>query len=58
MSDSIHALYAALAKAQGQFKPIPKNRRGVINPKDPSKRGYEFRYADLQATIDCTRPLS
>lgn len=56
MSDPTHALYAALAKAQGQFKPIPKNRRGVINPKDPTKRGYEFRYADLQATIDATRP--
>lgn len=46
----------ALAKAQGEFPAIPKNRTGKIQPKDQSKQGFEFKYADLEAVIAATRP--
>ena len=48
------ALMAALAKAQGEFKPIEKNRNVTI----PTKAGgsYKFRYADLEEIIAKTRP--
>lgn len=49
-------LFAALAKAQAEFPAIPKNRTGRIRPKDQSKQGYEFKYADLEAIIAATRP--
>lgn len=53
------ALYAALARAQGKFKPIPKNREASIRPRDASKTPYKFRYADLEATLSAVRgPLS
>lgn len=48
------ALYAALAKAQGQFQPIVKNRDVVIAMK--SGGSYRFRYADLEEITAKTRP--
>lgn len=47
------ALYAALAKAQGEFLPIAKNRNVKITMK--SGGSYQFRYADLEAIIAGTR---
>lgn len=52
----IARLAAALAKAQAEFPAIPKNRTGRIQPKDQSKQGFEFKYADLEAVIAATRP--
>lgn len=48
------ALYAALAKAQGQFVAIEKNRSVTIRPRD--KAAYSFRYADLEEILSKTRP--
>lgn len=48
------ALMAAMAKAQGEFKPIEKNREVEIIMKSGGK--YRFRYADLEEIIAKTRP--
>ena len=50
-------LAAALAKAQGEFQAIAKNRNVKIRIK-PEKGGgeYTFRYADLEAILTATRP--
>lgn len=48
------ALYAALAQAQGEFKPIEKNREVSIRTKEGYT--YQFRYADLEQIISATRP--
>lgn len=54
------ALYGALAKAQGDFQPITKNRSVSIDIKDKqtgAKKGsYQFRYADLEEVTAKTRP--
>lgn len=47
-------LYAALAKAQGQFRPVAKNRSVQIRMKEGGT--YKFDYADLEQLISCTRP--
>lgn len=47
------ALYGALALAQGEFKPIAKNRTVKIQS---AKGSYTFRYADLEAIMTATRP--
>jgi len=43
----IAALFEALAKAQGEFLPIEKNKTGRVTPRDQSKQGYTFDYADM-----------
>lgn len=48
------ALYAALANAQSEFQPIPKNKTVTIKPRD--KPSYNFKYADLEAVLTATRP--
>lgn len=53
-SDSINELAGALAKAQGEFKPIPKNK--VVDFEYNGKRTY-YRYADLQDVISMTTPI-
>jgi hypothetical protein len=53
-SDSIAALSEALAKAQGEFSPLAKNRSVKIQMK--SGGSFNFKYADLEATINSTRP--
>jgi hypothetical protein len=53
-------MYTALAKAQGEFQPIEKNRAVTIDIKDKDtgrKIGsYDFRYADLQEIRSKTTP--
>lgn len=48
------ALMAALAKAQGEFKPIEKNRTVQIATRTGGS--YTFRYADLEEILSKTRP--
>jgi hypothetical protein len=48
-------LHAALAKAQGEFPPIVKNRTVKIFSKKMG-REFSFRYADLEEIITKTRP--
>lgn len=52
--DSMSALYGALAKAQGAFQPIVKNRDVEITMKTGGR--YKFRYADLEEILSKTRP--
>ncbi len=53
-------MYTALAKAQGAFQPIEKNRSVTIEikDKDTGRRigSYDFRYADLQEIRSKTTP--
>lgn len=48
------SLYGALAKAQGAFQPIVKNREVEITMKTGGR--YKFRYADLEEILTKTRP--
>lgn len=48
------ALFAALALAQGEFKPIERNKTVKVTMK--SGGSYTFDYADLSEIIDKTRP--
>ena len=48
------ALYKALAAAQGEFRPIVKNRSVQIRPREGAP--YTFRYADMEELIAATRP--
>ncbi len=50
---SIAKLATALAKAQGAFRAIVKNREVKIATKSGSS--YNFKYADLEELIDATR---
>lgn len=61
--EQVAQLYAAFAKAQGDFPPIAKNREVKIDTRDRvtgQKNGsYTFRYADLEEINSKTRkPLS
>lgn len=47
-------LAAALAKAQGEFKPVAKNRAVQIKMREGGT--YRFEYADLEQLISATRP--
>ena len=47
-------LYAALAKAQGAFPEIPKNRTAKVRPQ--TGQTWEFKYSDLSDLINATRP--
>ena len=47
-------LYAALAKAQGEFPEIPKNRTASIRMKSGGE--FKFKYSDLSDLIGATRP--
>lgn len=53
-SQQLCLLYAALAKAQGEFQPILKNRSVKISMKTGGS--YNFRYADLEEITAKTRP--
>lgn len=52
--DPLAQLYAALAKAQGEFLPLAKNREVEITMSKGGK--FKFRYADLEAVLASTRP--
>jgi hypothetical protein len=47
-------LYEALAKAQGAFPEIPKNRTATIRPQ--TGQPWSFMYSDLSDLINATRP--
>ena len=52
--DPLAQLYSALAKAQGDFLPLAKNREVEITMSKGGK--FKFRYADLEAVLASTRP--
>ncbi len=54
ITDTISALYRALAKAQGEFPDIPKNRTANIRPREGN--AWSFKYSDLADLIKATRP--
>jgi len=57
-SAEVDKLVAALAKAQGAFPEIERNRTVRVRPKSGGQE-YEFKYATLSAIIDAIRkPLS
>ena len=47
-------LYAALAKAQGEFPEIPKNRVAKVRMKSGGE--FSFKYSDLSDLVNATRP--
>lgn len=50
-------LFAALAQAQGQFPPIPKDAEVKVYSKPPNRQLlYSYKYADLTTIISCVRP--
>lgn len=53
-SSSIAALAAALAAAQKNFAPIPKDREVTVTPRTGSP--YKFKYATLDAIMSATMP--
>lgn len=59
IDDGQKSLYKALAKAQGEFPSIPKNKE--VKKKGVSKTGKEFEYtyfyADLDSIVEATRPI-
>lgn len=50
----IDKLAAALAKAQGEFPAIPRNREVKVTMK--SGGSYTFKYAPLDTILECVRP--
>jgi hypothetical protein len=54
-SEQINELAAALAKAQGEFPPIPKDCTAKIVTKNNGT--YSFRYADLDTVLSTVRPV-
>jgi len=54
-SEQINELAAALAKAQGEFPPIPKDCVAKIQTKKGGS--YSFRYADLDTVLSTVRPV-
>lgn len=53
-TDKMALLYAALARAQGKFQPIVKNREVTIRMK--AGGSFKFRYADIEEINAKTRP--
>lgn len=53
---SIDKLADALAKAQGEFQPIPKDSEVEVKNKEGNRVLYKYKYADLTTIIDKTRP--
>jgi len=54
-SEQINELAAALAAAQGEFPPIPKDCTAKIVTKNNGT--YSFRYADLDTVLSTVRPV-
>jgi hypothetical protein len=54
-SEQINELAAALAAAQGEFPPIPKDCVAKIQTKKGGS--YSFRYADLDTVLSTVRPV-
>lgn len=53
--DKQAALFAALAKAQGEFAPVTRDREVEVTMKAGGK--YTFSYATLAGAIEITRPV-
>lgn len=54
-SPEIKDLAAALAKAQGEFPPIKKDKTATVKPKDGA--GYNYSYSDIGDVLDAIRPI-
>jgi hypothetical protein len=54
-SESIGAIAAALAKAQGELTNPEKSLIGIIGPSSPRDAGRAFRYAPLSSGLDIAR---
>jgi hypothetical protein len=54
-SEQINELAAALAKAQGEFPPIPKDCVAKVTTK--AGGSYSFKYADLDTILATVRPV-
>ena len=54
-SDSLKQLGSALAKAQGEFSPIPKNIAVEVTTRNGGK--YTFHYADYTMITSTVRPI-
>ena len=54
-SENINELAAALAKAQGEFPPIPKDCTAKVTTKKGGE--YTFQYADLETILHTIRPV-
>lgn len=56
-SENLDLIAAALAKAQGEFKAIPKNKTGKVAGENKSGRAfsYEYKYAALPDVLDGIR---
>ena len=54
-SEQINELAAALAAAQGEFPPIPKDCTAKIATKNNGT--YSFKYADLDTVLSTVRPV-
>jgi hypothetical protein len=54
-SEQINELAAALAAAQGEFPPIPKDCTAKIQTKKGGS--YSFKYADLDTVLSTVRPV-
>lgn len=52
-SEQINELAAALAKAQGAFKPVKKSRTAIVPMKTGGK--FQYNYADLSDIVECSR---
>jgi ERF superfamily len=55
-ADAIPQLIDALAKASQNFQEVTKDQEGKVKPKDESRAGYTFKYADLASYVSATRP--
>lgn len=54
-TESVGNLYAALAKAQGQFGTAVKDRKAEVEGRD-GKRGFSYGYATLASVMEATLP--
>lgn len=54
MSENVGKLAEALAKAQGEMKPVVRDKTADIRPKD--KASYSYKYADLADVLEACRP--
>lgn len=52
---TVKAIVAALAKAQGEFPPIHKDKEVTVTTKSGGK--YSFRYAPLETVMEKVRPV-
>lgn len=58
---SVGKIAAALAKAQAEFKPVPKNKTAKVTPRKrtdgSTPQPYEYKYADLADILSMALPI-